>query len=162
MLLVTLGTVEYPFQRPINWIKRLADQGGLRESIFIQHGVTKIDDLSQNPAVKTASLIPQSELVQLAKRARLVVTHGGDGSIRLFSKLGVSFVVIPRLADYGEHADNHQLQLLDSLGLYENHACLTFGDLQQYLQYPPKATIEKRLSNVPPLSQHLAQAYPAS
>ena len=160
MLLVTLGTVAYPFQRPMSWLQTLVEQGELKESIFIQYGATKIGNLEQSPLVQSASLIPQVDLINLAKHARLVITHGGDGSVRLFSKLEVSFVVVPRLAVYGEHTDNHQLQLLDSLGLFKNHACLTLDDLKHHLQSPPEASLDNHFYNVPRLSKHLAAVYP--
>ncbi len=160
MLLVTLGTVEYPFQRPISWIKTLVERGELTESMFIQYGSTAVGELSRSPLVQSASLIPQVELIQLAKQARLVITHGGDGSVRLFSRLGVRFVVVPRLSAYGEHTDNHQLQLLDSFGLAKNHACLAFEDLQRHLQSPPEASFNNKFSDVPRLSKHLEAAYP--
>ncbi len=160
MLLVTLGTNEYPFRRPISWLQTLVEQGQLQESVFIQYGSTSIGKLSQSPLIESASLIPQVDLIDLAKQARLVITHGGDGSVRLLSKLGVSFVVVPRLAAYGEHTDNHQLQLLDCFGLSDNHACLSIDDLQRHLQSPPENSLDSMFSDIPRLAEHFEAAYP--
>ena len=43
--------------------------------------------------------------------ASVVVVHGGSGSIYQALMLGLRPVVIPRLARYREHVDDHQLQL---------------------------------------------------
>ena len=43
--------------------------------------------------------------------ASVVVVHGGSGCIYQALNLGLRPLVIPRLARYREHVDDHQLQL---------------------------------------------------
>ena len=46
------------------------------------------------------------------KEAEIVITHGGTGVIVNASKLGKKIIAIPRLKKYGEHVDNHQVQIV--------------------------------------------------
>lgn len=45
-------------------------------------------------------------------KADIVITHGGTGAIIGAVKKGKKVIAVPRLAKYGEHVDDHQLQLL--------------------------------------------------
>ena len=50
----------------------------------------------------------------------MIITHGGTGVIIGAVKSGKKVIAVPRLAKYGEHVDDHQLQLLhqfDELGI---------------------------------------------
>ena len=42
----------------------------------------------------------------------MVITHGGTGVIIGAVKQGKKVIAVPRLASYGEHVDDHQVQLL--------------------------------------------------
>ena len=46
------------------------------------------------------------------KEARIVITHGGTGTIINALRLGKKVIAIPRLKKYKEHVDDHQLELL--------------------------------------------------
>ena len=46
------------------------------------------------------------------RKSEIVITHGGTGAIIGAVKKGKKVVAVPRLAKYGEHVDNHQLQLI--------------------------------------------------
>ena len=46
-------------------------------------------------------------------KADIVITHGGTGAIVGALKKGKKVIAVPRLAKYGEHVDNHQLQLIE-------------------------------------------------
>jgi len=78
----------------------------------VQHGHTPpVDDLpAQWIAWRT-----REELDELIRAARVVVTHGGSGCIMQALRAGSLPVVVPRLARFGEHVDDHQLQLASRL-----------------------------------------------
>ena len=42
----------------------------------------------------------------------LIITHAGTGVIVNGVKKGKKVIAIPRLSKYGEHVDNHQIQLI--------------------------------------------------
>ena len=45
-------------------------------------------------------------------KADIVITHGGTGAIIGAVKKGKKVIAVPRLVKYGEHVDDHQLQLI--------------------------------------------------
>ena len=45
-------------------------------------------------------------------KAYIVITHGGTGAIIGAVKKEKKVIAVPRLAKYGEHVDDHQLQLI--------------------------------------------------
>lgn len=45
-------------------------------------------------------------------KAEIVITHGGTGAIIGAVKKGKKVIAVPRRAKYGEHVDDHQLQLV--------------------------------------------------
>ena len=49
----------------------------------------------------------------MVEKCSVLITHGGTGTIVDAVKRGKKAIVVPRLARYGEHVDDHQLQLLE-------------------------------------------------
>lgn len=46
----------------------------------------------------------------------VVVTHGGTGAIIGAVKDGKKVIAVPRLAKYGEHVDDHQIEIVNQFG----------------------------------------------
>jgi UDP-N-acetylglucosamine transferase subunit ALG13 len=106
---VSVGNATQPFQRLIDAVLRLVPC--LPQPVAIQHG---------NTALKDARCIGQAfmgmeEFAESIARAELIIMHGGAGSIIHAIKAGKVPVVMPRLAEYGEIVDNHQLELAFAL-----------------------------------------------
>jgi UDP-N-acetylglucosamine transferase subunit ALG13 len=57
-----------------------------------------------------------AELDGLADEARLIVAHGGPGSLFLAWDRGRTPVVVPRRPELGEHVDDHQVRFASGLG----------------------------------------------
>jgi UDP-N-acetylglucosamine transferase subunit ALG13 len=51
------------------------------------------------------------DVVDIMRRADGVICHGGVGTIMTALRLGHTPVVIARLAQHGEHVDDHQLDI---------------------------------------------------
>ena len=103
MILVTTGTNGAPFDRLLREI------GNIRvdEEIVVQHGPSAL-----RPTNATCvDYLPFRDLVGLVRNARLVVSHGGVGSILVAMINGKRPLVVPRLARFGEVVDDHQLDL---------------------------------------------------
>jgi UDP-N-acetylglucosamine transferase subunit ALG13 len=49
------------------------------------------------------------------KRAKIVITHGGTGSIFTALNLNKKVIAVPRLKKFREHTDDHQLQIVKEL-----------------------------------------------
>ena len=53
-----------------------------------------------------------SELRKLQAQADIIITHGGVGSILEGLNMGKTIIAIPRLKEFGEHINNHQLEIV--------------------------------------------------
>jgi len=103
MMLVLCGTQKQEFVRMIRAIEELANE----YEIIVQAGHSKY----QSNKMKIFDFITSEELTKLYDQADYIVTHGGAGSMFQAVKAGKKTLVFPRLAKYGEHVDDHQLQL---------------------------------------------------
>jgi UDP-N-acetylglucosamine transferase subunit ALG13 len=107
LILVTLGTHEQPFERALELVATL--EGG--DEFLIQHGSTPPrPDLLNGEWV---DYLEFDDLLAKMRRANVVISHAGVGSMITALRNGKLPVVLPRLARFGEHVDDHQLQLAE-------------------------------------------------
>ena len=50
------------------------------------------------------------------QKADMVITHAGTGAIIGGVKAGKKVIAVPRLPQFGEHVDDHQLQIVAQFG----------------------------------------------
>ncbi len=105
MIFVTVGTHEQPFDRLIREIERLVASGAITEEVFVQRGMAT----AAPSCCSSEELISYPDMVRYVREARIVITHGGPGSIMLPLSAGKRPLVVPRQARYGEHVDDHQV-----------------------------------------------------
>lgn len=105
MILVTLGTQKQSFVRLLDMI----ENSNIKEEIIVQAGHTKYS----SEKMKILDFIPYEKLNELTDKADIIITHGGTGSIVTPLKKGKKVIAVPRLAKYGEHVDDHQVQIVD-------------------------------------------------
>jgi UDP-N-acetylglucosamine transferase subunit ALG13 len=96
----TVGTSKYPFDRLIRALDRLPDA----EGVVVQRGVSRVRPMR----AIGIDFLPFDELTAHIRQARVVVTHGGIGSVGLALANGKRPIVVPRLPALGEHVDDHQ------------------------------------------------------
>lgn len=112
MIFVTVGTNEARFDRLLAAVDRL----GTGEELIVQHGPSTV-----RPAgAEAVDFLPFDDMVETMRRARIVVTHAGVGSVMTSLLAGKRPIVVPRLRRYGEAVDDHQLPFgrrLDQAGL---------------------------------------------
>lgn len=161
MITVTLGTIPYPFNRAIDWLSFLLEEEIITEPVFLQHGVTDIKAVVDNKLVTAAPLLSASVLAEKIQSSRLVISHAGQGSTRKLAAKDISFVVLPRLAQYGEHIDDHQLMFAQGVEKLGVRVCRTFDDLKAAINQPP-TSLEKDLFAGQKLGDFLANKYPKS
>lgn len=109
MILVTVGTHFLPFDRLIKKMDDIA--GKIEEEVIMQIG-----NSSYTP--KHANFFHFKELEemeQLIKEARVVVTHGGAGTILLALAKEKIIICVPRLKEFNEVLVDHQLDLVYNL-----------------------------------------------
>ncbi len=109
MIFVTVGTHEYPFNRLIRAADELA--GLTKEEVVIQTGSGTY--LPQT--AKHFNLVTRVEMESWLSQARVIISHAGAGTIIFSLKFKRKMVLIPRLAAFGEHMNDHQLQLAHTM-----------------------------------------------
>ena len=107
MILVLCGTQKQDFSRMITEVEKLAKN----EKIIVQAGHT----VYQSTDIEIFDFISAEALKKLYDQADYIVTHGGAGSVFQAIKAGKRTLIFPRLQKYGEHVDDHQLQLASKL-----------------------------------------------
>ncbi|WP_077623407.1 PssE/Cps14G family polysaccharide biosynthesis glycosyltransferase [Sediminibacillus massiliensis] len=110
MILVVLGTHELPFYRLVREVDRLKRDGFIKEEVIVQNGHTKFT----SDVLTFKKFVTYEEMEQLYDQARIVITHAGTGSVITGLRKGKAVIAAPRLQKYGEHNDDHQLQLVDA------------------------------------------------
>lgn len=109
MILVTVGMHNAPFDRLVKAADEMASL--IEESVVIQRGVSGYTPMFSQYVDFTDEAQMQTWLSQV----RAVVSHAGAGSILSALKAGKPLVLVPRLRRFGEHADDHQLELAEVL-----------------------------------------------
>ena len=109
MIFVTLGSQKFQFNRMLVEIDRLIDEGKIIDEVFAQIGAS--DYKPKNFEYK--DFLTQDEFKDYMKKADLVITHAGTGAIVTALKNDKLVIAIPRLARFGDHFDDHQIQLID-------------------------------------------------
>ena len=59
-------------------------------------------------------LIAREELDKKKEEARLIITHGGVGSIVGALKMNKKVIAVPRLKEFNEHVNDHQKQIVEN------------------------------------------------
>ena len=106
MIFATVGTHAQPFTR------FLAALAALDDDVIVQYGHNE----PPQGVREAVAFMPISVLNEHMRAADVVVTHAGVGSVLCARQAGHVPVVVPRLHRYGEHVDDHQLELVAALG----------------------------------------------
>ena len=105
MTLVTLGTQHQEFTRLLDYI----ENSNLKGEIIVQAGYTKYE----SKKMKIFDFISYDEMEKYIDKCDLVITHAGTGSIVMPLKKGKKVIACARLSKFGEHVDDHQVELVD-------------------------------------------------
>jgi len=109
LILVILGTHERPFYRLVKGIERLIQEKKIREKVIVQLGFTNY----KVRGAKCYRFIPEKRFEEYVKKCSILITHGGLGSIMRGVKADKPVIAVPRRAIFGEHTDDHQLQIVE-------------------------------------------------
>ena len=108
MIFVTVGSQKFQFNRLLKQIDELVETKVINESIFAQIGNS--DYVPKNFQCK--KYLNRDEFREIMDQSNIVITHGGTGAIIGAVKKNKKVIAVPRLKKYGEHIDDHQIQLL--------------------------------------------------
>ena len=112
MIFVILGTQDKKFPRLLDALQKKIDVGKIskKEEIIVQAGSTKYE--SKN--MKIIDYMSVRKFEECIDRADLIICHAGVGTILTALKKGKKIIAAARLKQYGEHVNDHQLQILDN------------------------------------------------
>ena len=107
MIFVTLGSQKFQFNRILIEIDKLIEDKYITENVFAQTGYS--DYKPKN--YKFNKFLNRDEFNDIMSKCDKVITHGGTGAIIGAIKKKKKVIAIPRLSEFGEHVDDHQLQI---------------------------------------------------
>lgn len=109
MIFVTLGSQKFQFNRLLMELDKLVEEKKISNDIFAQIGYS--DYKPKNYEFK--EFLDREQFAEIMERCEIVITHGGTGAIVGAVKREKKVIAVPRLAKFGEHVDDHQLQIID-------------------------------------------------
>lgn len=110
-VLVSIGTmVEKKFTRLFTMLDELCDEGVLNgNQIIAQISAEKY----QSTRYKCFDMIADEDFKRLINESDLIIAHAGTGTVVPSVKQGKKVIVVPRMAQFDEHFDDHQLELAE-------------------------------------------------
>ena len=131
MIFVALGTQKFQFNRLLQMIDQLLDDERIDEPVFAQVGNS--DYKPKN--FKYTSFLDKYEFEEKIKECDVLITHSGVATIIAGIKNEKKVIVVPRLSKYGEHVDDHQIQIAQS-----------FSKQNYVIMYTESADLEKLIT----------------
>lgn len=108
MLFVTVGSQKFQFDRLLRAVDALVASGAVEGGAFAQTGACSYVPES----FPSEAFLDRGRFGELMDESDVVVTHGGTGAIIGAIKRGKRVVAVPRLARFGEHVDDHQVEIV--------------------------------------------------
>lgn len=109
MIFITVGSQKFQFNRLLIEVDRLIEEKKIIEEVFAQTGYSDYEPKNY----KYKNFLDRDEFVEVMKKCDKVITHGGTGAIVGAVKQGKKVIAIPRLKEFDEHVDDHQLQIVE-------------------------------------------------
>lgn len=134
MLLTTVGTEQFPFNRLMNWLTILIQAGIIEDELICQYGTCT----TLPPGARVYSLLPENQFRDLVDRAQVIISHCGEGSVNILDGSGKPYILVPRTYKLGEHVDNHQVELASALSRQGIPIAWGPGDIVRFLAEPKR------------------------
>ncbi|MHA5206581.1 glycosyltransferase [Oenococcus oeni] len=111
MIFVTVGTHEQPFDRLLKEIDKLIEEKVITEKVIIQTGFSKYVPKNAN----WRNFMSYDQMNQMIIGSHIVISHGGPASFLNVMSQGKTPIVVPRLSEFHEHVNDHQLIFVQQL-----------------------------------------------
>lgn len=109
MIFVTVGTQKFQMDRLIRKIDDMAENFP-KETFFAQIG--NCDYIPKH--IQYERFVSRDKFDDLIEMSQLIISHAGVGSIMSGIRMGKKVIVVPRCKKYGEHVDNHQIEIAEA------------------------------------------------
>jgi UDP-N-acetylglucosamine transferase subunit ALG13 len=116
MLFLTVGT-QFPFERLVKEIDRMAEDGLINDKIFAQTGVTQYKPIN----FEWSAFLSQSRFEKVVLESEGIIAHSGIGTIALAMEHQKPILVMPRMKKFNEHVNDHQVETARS---FEKAGCI--------------------------------------
>lgn len=153
MVFVTLGNQDFQFKRLMEAVEKAVLEGVITSEVVAQIGHTKFD----SDKIRTIRFLSKNEFDEYMKNAEFIITHCGTGSIINGIRNQKKVIVAARQKKFGEHIDDHQLELLEAfthkkyiIPLNEN-----LSDLNEKIEKLDEIQLEKYYSNTEKFNERL-------
>lgn len=129
MIFVTVGTHYKGFERLIKEMDNIAE--GIDEEVIMQIGATEYRPKNGS----YFDFADDNTIMDLFRKARIIISHAGAGTILSALALEKPLVLVPRLKEFFEAVDNQQLELTEILSLQKKAiAVYNINDLEKALK----------------------------
>src|SRR5699024_1159224 len=108
---VSVGSRDYQFDRLIKELDNIVENGEISDDIFAQIGQSNYEPKH----FKYERFLSHEKFSYYQDLADIVISHAGTGSLVGALKKGKKVIAVPRLEKFGEHIDDHQLQVASVL-----------------------------------------------
>ena len=143
MMYVTVGTMFMDFPRLINAMDAVAKSSD--EEIIIQTGMgATVPQYATHFDFK-----PREEVKSIQARARAIVCHAGIGCVQDALAACRPLMVVPRLKRWGEHMNDHQLDLARAVEARGwGRMVMDIAELATLCESPPPTPLHYRPASV--------------
>lgn len=146
MIFVVVGTQE-PFDRLIKWIDDWSAKTGYHDIL------AQIASSSYKPKnFDWFDFIPINQFDEKFKEADLIVSHAGMGTIISALQYNKPIIVMPRLAKFREHRNDHQLATANSFSK-AGYVKSVYSEDELYTALRERDSIKP----VPPISNYASE-----
>ncbi|MEM5011284.1 PssE/Cps14G family polysaccharide biosynthesis glycosyltransferase [Niallia taxi] len=120
-VLVTIGSMaEKKFTRLFNIIEELCEENILKGSeVVAQVGF----DNYKPKNFKAFDMLADEEFKRLINESDLIIAHAGTGTVTSCLKKDKKVIIFPRMAQFDEHYDDHQLELAELFTKHNHVLC---------------------------------------
>lgn len=111
MIFVCAGSRGYQFDRLFREVDRLIEENIIEDQVFGQIGQGTYHPVNY----EYAEYLDMEDFRKKQREADLIISHAGTGALVSALKLGKQVIAVPRQSKYGEHIDDHQIQVTMAL-----------------------------------------------
>ena len=144
MIFVILGTQDKTFPRLLEAVEKQIVKGNIKDKVIAQVGSTKFK--SNN--MEIVEFMSVEDFNKNIDKADLIITHAGVGTILTALNKNKKIIAAARLKEYGEHVNDHQIQIVEKFS--EEGYVLPLTDFEKLDEVVKKAkdfTPNKFVSN---------------
>jgi beta-1,4-N-acetylglucosaminyltransferase len=154
MIFITVGTHTQQFNRLLEKIDELVGNRTIKEQVVAQIGYS-----TYKPKNYSSFKFAEEEKIQeLFKNSKLIITHAGAGSIITGLIHKKPLIVVPRLAKFDEHINDHQLEIARAFEL--QHKVLVCRDMKNLPKMIKRGfKFKPKLSSKPTLMFQIVQRF---